>query len=81
MTFKEAETILEDTAAKLGEHFEVVQIMASWPAGEGKGTACSKRGIGNWYARQGMAHDFIQSNAARENAAEIAAAIKPEDVS
>lgn len=79
MTFKEAETILEDAAAKLGEHFDAVQIMASWPAGEGKGTVCSKRGIGNWYARQGMAHDFIQSAAARENAAEIAAAIKPEE--
>lgn len=80
MTFKEAENLLEITAAQLGEHFSAVQILVSWPAGEGQGTACAKRGVGDWYARQGMAHDFIQSYQARESAAEIALAIKPDNL-
>lgn len=50
----------------LGEHFDHVQILVTWTE---QGT--SQRlfnGGGNWYARQGMAHDFIKCDEAQTNA-------------
>lgn len=71
--------LLEDTAAKLGEHFDAVQIMAT--KNEEGHTLCVKRGSGNWYARQGMAHEFINEDIAQESARQIADQLKepPED--
>lgn len=65
------EQILELAAAQLGEHFDVVQILASTHL-DGGGTRCVKRGVGNWYARQGMAHEFIENNIAEDQACAIA---------
>lgn len=70
MTKIEAEKLLEETAAKIGEHFDVVQILVSW-SHEGQ-TSSIKRGVGNWYARQGMAHEFINEDVAQDNALAIA---------
>lgn len=81
MTTEEAERMLEDAVAKLREHADAVQIMVSWQLDENKGTACVKRGGGNWWARQGMAHDFVQQDQAASNANAIAHAIRPEDLS
>lgn len=74
MTNKEAEKILEEAASKLGEHFDSVQIMISW--NDNGYTMCCKRGVGNWYARQGMAHEFINEDVAKENALHIANELK-----
>lgn len=75
MTQSEAEKLLDDAVARLGEHFDSVQILASW--NEGGLTLCSKRGAGNWYARQGMAHEFINADQAQETAHQIAQVLKP----
>jgi hypothetical protein len=78
MTGAEAEKILEDTVARLAEHFDAVQIMASWQTPQNC-TACGKRGSGNWYARQGMAQEFIDEDQARTQAKEIGDVITPSD--
>lgn len=75
MTGAEAENLLQTYAAQLGEHFEAVQIMVSWND-EGL-SKCVKRGCGNWYARQGMAHEFINADIAQENATQIADKLAP----
>lgn len=77
MTRGEAERICEEFAAKLGEHFDHVQIMATWT--EEGGTMGTYRGAGNWYARQGMAHEFINQDIAQDTAAAIARRINPPD--
>lgn len=52
-----------------------VQVLCSWP--NCGNTASVQTGVGNWYARQGMAHEFINVDIAQENANQIANAIKP----
>jgi hypothetical protein len=68
MTREESEEILERVAAQLSEHFDAVQILASWNE-EGMSKYAS-RGGGNWYARQGMAHEFITQDQAQVTALE-----------
>lgn len=75
MTAEAAAQLLQDAAHRLGEHFDAVQILASRT--EGGRTFCSKRGVGNWYARQGMAHEFINEDVAQENAVQLAQALNP----
>lgn len=70
MNQEQVNRMLEDAAAKLGEHFEVVQIMVSW--NERGNTYAAKRGCGNWYARQGLAREFINTEMAAENARQLA---------
>ena len=70
MTIQEAEAILEKALAQIGEHFDAVQILASW--NEEAMSMIAKRGTGNWYARQGMAHEFINSDIAQDAAYQIA---------
>ncbi len=67
--------LVDALVAQLSEHFEAVQIMASRP--HKGGTRCIKRGCGNWYARQGMAHEFITDEQSRSQANEIAPLINP----
>jgi len=66
---KEAISLLDFHVSALMEHFDSVQIMASRSAHEG--TEDVMRGGGNWYARQGMAHDFITRDKARTEAHEL----------
>ena len=49
--------IVKKALHDLGEHFESVQILAT-TVSEGQ-TLRSFSGCGNWYARLGMAHEFI----------------------
>jgi hypothetical protein len=63
-----------------GEHFSSVQILASWPI-DGGGTRASKWGVGDWYARQGMAHAFINTEQAEELSDQIAKKLDPPDES
>lgn len=60
---------LEVLTSELCEHFEAVQVLASYS--DDAGTHFISRGSGNWYARQGMAHEFIQSEQADLNASAI----------
>lgn len=76
MTAEAAERMLEQSAHALGEHFGSVQIMATWD--EYGITKCSYRGAGNWYARQGMAHEFINHDIAQDSAKQIAEQLKEE---
>lgn len=75
MTNREIEKLLEDTAAKLGEHFDGVQILVSWNE-LGLTKNCFK-GSGNWFTRQGMAHQFITEDIAQDNARAIAFRLNP----
>lgn len=75
MTAEAAEKMLEEVAAKLGEHFDAVQILATW--NQDGGSFHTKRGAGNWYARQGMAHEFINSDIAQDAAVQIAEHLQP----
>lgn len=72
---EEAQQMCEELAAKLHEHFDAVQIMVSWN-NEGV-THAAKSGAGNWYARQGMAHEFINADIAQENAQQLSNYINP----
>ena len=53
----------------LGEHFDHVQVLVSW--NEQGTTQRLFEGGGNWYARQGMAHEFIKCDDAQTNAFEL----------
>jgi hypothetical protein len=66
MTREEAEKLIQTTAQNLAEHFDAVQILVSWT--EEGATFHTKRGCGNWYARQGMCHAFVQEDIANDNA-------------
>jgi len=78
MNLKEGEKILAAHVAQLSEHFDCVQIMVSTHM-PGDQTMCCKRGCGNWYARQGMAREFITDEESASQAAEIAPLINPPD--
>lgn len=68
--------IVQNHLNALMEHFECVQVLVSFPADNG-GTGRFFMGAGNWYARQGMAHEFIQMDKAQTEAAEIAKVLPP----
>ncbi len=78
MKSEDAKQMIEAIASQLSEHFDAVQILVSFPCdgGDGGGTATQglAAGRGNWYARQGMAHEFIE----RDKAFELARQIKME---
>lgn len=59
MTNEQLGKYLETKAADIGEHFTDVQILASYT--DEAGTHFVRRGYGNWFARQGMAQEFIQA--------------------
>ena len=81
MKYEDAKQMIEAIASQLSEHFEAVQILASFPCDGGNSTGTATQGVfsgrGNWYARQGMAHEFIE----RDKAREIAVAITPPEES
>jgi hypothetical protein len=77
MPSDEAKDILEDASRKLGEHFDAIQILASW--NEESLTKAMYRGSGNWYARQGMAHEFINADIAQDTAHKIADQLNKND--
>lgn len=75
MTGEEAHALLGEFVEKLGEHFDHVQILATWNE-EGL-TKAAYSGCGSWYARQGLAHEFINKDIAQENAHQLAEKINP----
>lgn len=63
MNKEEQIKLVEKAAADLGEHFDAVEIFVS--NSDGDGSRCIKRGAGNFYARVGMAREFLQEDEAR----------------
>ena len=77
MTPEEIERIMTQAQDLLGDHFDCFQIMVSWNE-EGL-TKMRNIGGGNWYARQGMAHEFINADSAQTSALEISKVINPSE--
>lgn len=75
MTTAEMRQMCERHAQELSEHADHVQIMVTW--NEEANSHRVFTGCGNWYARQGMAHEFIECDKAQTNAAEIASKLEP----
>jgi hypothetical protein len=61
---------MDDMLRELGEHFEAIQIMGSFVDEDGH-TVRVTRGVGNWYARQGVAREFLDMDAAQTTAYEL----------
>lgn len=78
MTEAELTKLLEDKTSDLTEHFDAVQILASYQTEDG-GTRCIKRGSGNWYARHGMAEEFVRCHREDSAAETLARVIKDEE--
>lgn len=80
LTQDEAFEMIDRAAAALAEHFEAVEILASVRLdGDNAGTRSVYGGRGNWFARQGMAHDFISREQANEVSDQIAKKINPDE--
>jgi hypothetical protein len=62
--------LLNAHAARLSEHFDAVVIMASYMEPDGTWTAVSE-GEGNFFARLGMAAQFVESTKAESLAQEL----------
>ena len=73
----EARKLLKCALAQLSEHFDGVQILASWQSREG--THFGAEGAGNWYLRQGMARMWVERDQAETNADRMREAIHPPD--
>lgn len=67
---KKNDEYLQQMVTQLSERFDVVQIFVSRQ--DGTGTTARAIGRGNWYARKGMAQEFVDKDFAQE----IAVAIK-----
>lgn len=69
MDTEEAYKRLEDAIMPLREHFEAIQIMSTWT--EGGLCYSSYYGAGNWYARTGLAHQFLEKDKAQTFGKEV----------
>ena len=67
MSEDETTRILEAHVNQLAEHFDAVQILVSWPGEHGE-TCGRAHGTGNWYARVGLATQFVERDRARTRA-------------
>lgn len=76
MTNEQRLVILEKHVAELSEIYDSVQVLGSFLTSENR-TICQKRGSGNFYARQGMAREFIEENIAEDTAVAIAKKLEP----
>lgn len=80
MTYEQRMAVLESCVTKLSECYDAVQIMGTFLTPDNR-TIGHKRGSGNWYARQGMAQQFVQDDEAESHAIQIAAKLDPPDES
>lgn len=67
--------IVRQHVIALSEFFDSIQILVS-NSGD-IGTESVYLGSGNWFARQGMAHDFITKDRAHTEAHELSSVINP----
>lgn len=77
LTPQEQLALVRQHITALSEFFDSVQILASNTTDIG--TENVFLGTGNWFARQGMAHDFINKDRAQTEAHELAGVICPAD--
>ena len=77
MTPEQMQAKVEIHLNALMEFFDCVQILVSTYTP--KGTDFVRKGAGNWFARQGMAQDFINTARAETEAAEIARVLPHQD--
>lgn len=81
MTQEAADAAVERFANALAEHFDSVQIVASWHE-EGR-TRNAHHGCGNVYARAGLMREFVMRSDAEQQAdmiaKEVARLIDPPD--
>ena len=77
MTPKQEAEMLDETLARLGEHFDAVQILAT--AHDDEGTDYRSQGVGNWYARVGMAREFLKRDFQKDQAIRIRQESEAED--
>lgn len=77
MTVDDLIKLVDRHASELGEHFDSVQVLVSNSGSEGTENIYS--GVGNWFARQGMAHDFITKDSANTHANKIGDRLDPPD--
>lgn len=69
--------LIDKFASDLGEHCDAVQILTSW--NDNGVTSALYRGSGNWHARQGMAHEFINMDQCQNMAHELSNVIPRPD--
>lgn len=79
MNHGDKEKLVDTALHQLGEHFSAVQILVSWQKEGDGGTLDLFSGTGNWYARQGMAHEFIRRDNAQVHARELRQELKSGD--
>ena len=77
MTYEQKREIVDRHLSQLGEYFEAIEIMVS--TSDPSGTETIIMGHGNFWARIGMAHEFINRNERQDAASEIAHKIKEEE--
>ncbi len=77
MTDPDLNDLMDSHLEALGEHFDAVQIMCT--TYDSEGTSVFTRGLGNHYARVGMAHYFLEKNTHEDSAERIASKIKEEN--
>lgn len=73
----EAQRLLRCCLAQLSEHFDGVQILASWTSREG--THFGAEGSGNWYLRQGLARAWVERDQAETSADKLRDVIRRDD--
>ena len=78
MTDDQRLEIMQHHLDALSEIYDSVQILGTFLRPNNT-TSSHKRGSGNWYARQGMAHEFISENLAADQADLIAKKLDPPD--
>jgi hypothetical protein len=78
MTNEHRQAMLQAHVAALSEHFDCVQIVASFPTGPGNQfTGLATQGSGNWFARVKMCEEFAATYRRRELADTIAQRMTP----
>lgn len=75
MTEALTQQVLDKALRELGEHFDAVQVLVTWC--EGGVTKSRHAGVGNWFARVGVARNFIERDQANDAADLLAEKINP----
>jgi hypothetical protein len=75
---KHLRPILREITQKLGEHFDAFQFLGSF-VDDGGDTGNVAFGKGNWYARVGMAHEFLETDRSTIQAKELSSALSHDE--
>lgn len=71
------EALIDKALDTLGEHFEAIQIIAT--DSDGGGSLYVARGRGNFYARKGAVHQWLENDRHDDAAQYVKDAIRGED--